>query len=506
MQLTQALSLVPPREQKQDDGSGQFVNPHMQYLSAEDVHHIISLQAPRMDIRTVEFTLPKIMEFYSQKSANDDDIQEAFRQLETGNDIRGSHAGSGSLEIENAMHGVLEDLEFGEALDAQKALAEEGDSLMMRIAKWAVEKLMKFAVGIVWKSVWWLIKWVFDKIIMGGIKLLLEYLVRPLFTEIIGFIAFNPEVWPLVALGTLGAVGIGALVFDKLFKKGTADPAEEKDTFNDALDTLLGQATPAGGVAEAGPPVSVGAPVAPATGLADLLTRGESRGSNPYNVVNRGEAHGNVAGTEDLENMTITEVMQHQANHDFNAAGRYQIIGDTLKGAVRALRLNGNELFDRNMQDRIFNDYLIGSKHTAIENYLSGKSDDLIAAAYAVSQEWASAAVPPGLATQSGKTAGSMQTYYDKPNRQGKVVNRASLSAEQVEATLQLERQRRLGLGATTTDVTPVTVKSGAALPATSTGQIKQQAQQSGSTAFQMPPTEPTIIKDNRGNLVAVAM
>jgi muramidase (phage lysozyme) len=505
MQLTQALSLVPPREQKNDD-SGAFANPHMQYLSAEDVHHIISLRAPHMDMQTVEFTLPKIMEFYSQKSANDDNIEDAFRALENGNEIRGATMQDDNLEIVKAMHGVLEDLEFGEALDAQEALANEGDSLMMRIAKWAVKKLMKFAVKIVWKSVWGLIRWVFDKIIVGGIKLLLEYLVRPLFTELLGFIAFNPEVWPLVALGTLGAVGIGALVFDKLFKKGTADPAEQPDTFNNALDTLLGAPEPAGGVAAGGPPVAVSAPSAPATSLADLLTRGESRGKNPYDVVNRGEAHGNAPGTEDLENMTVAEVMQHQANHDFNAAGRYQIIGTTMTAAARALRLSGNELFDRNMQDRIFNEYLIGSKHRVIEDYLAGRNNDLAGAAYAVSQEWASVSVPPGMLTQSGKLASGLQTYYDKPDKKGRVVNRASLSAQDIEATLQLERQRRMGVGVTQPDATQITVKSGAALPATSTNQNKQQVQQSTATGMQMPQPEATIIKDSRGNLVSVSM
>ncbi|WP_289874170.1 hypothetical protein, partial [Enterococcus faecium] len=109
-----------------------------------------------------------------------------------------------------------------------------------------------------------------------------------------------------------------------------------------------------------------------------------ARGEGDYNSVNYGtrvkdKKKKGRAGTEDLENMTVNEVMQHQQAGDFNAVGRYQIITTTMPEIVRGLGLTGQEKFDRTTQDRMF-DYLIGVKRRAIGDYISGRSDDLNAA------------------------------------------------------------------------------------------------------------------------------
>ncbi len=134
------------------------------------------------------------------------------------------------------------------------------------------------------------------------------------------------------------------------------------------------------------------------TGLADsqlgkLLQRGES-GAAGYNAVNRGAAGNYAAGMENLVNKTVAEVMADQAAHKYNAAGRYQIIGPTLKSAVETLGLTGNEKFSASMQDRIFEQYLINSKRHEIADYIYGRSNDRHAALVGGSREWASIADP----------------------------------------------------------------------------------------------------------------
>jgi hypothetical protein len=119
-----------------------------------------------------------------------------------------------------------------------------------------------------------------------------------------------------------------------------------------------------------------------------------SKGEGSYDSVNRGASGGYQAGTEKLESMTIAQVMAAQRAHQFNAAGRYQIIGSTLADAVKSLGLTGGEKFDKATQDRIFEQYLLQNKRKAIGDYISGKSSDLVAAIKAASLEWASVADP----------------------------------------------------------------------------------------------------------------
>lgn len=140
-----------------------------------------------------------------------------------------------------------------------------------------------------------------------------------------------------------------------------------------------------------------------------------------YGVVNTGKRGGYRAARVNLESMTVSQVMAAQARGDFNAAGRYQIIGSTMRDAAKTLGLSGNEMFNKAMQDRIFVEYLLKHKRKAIWNYINGKSDDLRGAQLAMSQEWASFADP-----RTGKS------YYA-----GDGVNKASVGAAQSAAMLQ---------------------------------------------------------------------
>ncbi|WP_321789247.1 mannosyl-glycoprotein endo-beta-N-acetylglucosamidase [Burkholderia pyrrocinia] len=156
------------------------------------------------------------------------------------------------------------------------------------------------------------------------------------------------------------------------------------------------------------------------TAFGKLIARGEG----DYNSVNRGARGGYRAGTENLEGMTLAQVMAAQRAGQFNAAGRYQIIGSTLAEAARGLKLNGSEVFDRKLQDRIFEQYLVRNKRRSIADYVEGRSDDLRGALRAASREWASVADP-----DTGRS------YYA-----GKGNNRASISAAEMEAALRNTR------------------------------------------------------------------
>ena len=151
-----------------------------------------------------------------------------------------------------------------------------------------------------------------------------------------------------------------------------------------------------------------------------------------YGVVNTGKRHGYKAARVNLEGMTVAQVMAAQARGDFNAAGRYQIIGSTLRDAVKTLGLSGNEMFDKTMQDRIFVEYLLKHKRKAVWNYIHGKSDNLNAAMLAMSQEWASFAAPAGAKTHRGLISDGNMSFYA-----GNGVDKASVGAAQSAAMLQ---------------------------------------------------------------------
>ncbi|MBU9649351.1 mannosyl-glycoprotein endo-beta-N-acetylglucosamidase [Burkholderia multivorans] len=227
------------------------------------------------------------------------------------------------------------------------------------------------------------------------------------------------------------AGGLGLLLHSEDLNKG------EKETL-DRFQPKEGQQWSAGMAGPQGQPTS--SPSSTDGGslqrLADtafgkLIARGEG----DYNSVNRGKAGGYKAGTEDLENMTVAQVMAAQRAQKFNAAGRYQIIKDTLAEAVRSMGLKGDEKFDRDMQDRIFEQYLVNNKRRAISDYLSGKSEQLGAAIYATAKEWASVAVPKGMKTESGRISDGTMTFYDKSGK-----NKASITEAQMRLAMQNSR------------------------------------------------------------------
>ena len=127
--------------------------------------------------------------------------------------------------------------------------------------------------------------------------------------------------------------------------------------------------------------------------FANLLGEVESKNDyTAYNLHISYKAHYKTT----LTRMTIKEVMASQADRNgMFATGRFQIIPDTLQDAVNKLSLDINALYDEEMQDKIFEEYLITHKRPAIINYLehNGSIEDAI---YSWALEFASAGVRKG--------------------------------------------------------------------------------------------------------------
>ncbi|SUG16572.1 Phage-related lysozyme (muraminidase) [Salmonella enterica subsp. arizonae] len=107
-----------------------------------------------------------------------------------------------------------------------------------------------------------------------------------------------------------------------------------------------------------------------------------------------------------LTSMTIKEVMTSQDDETSNgmfATGRFQIVPNTLKEAVDKLNLDVNALYDEEMQDKIFNEYLIKLKRPAIIGFLEG-SGSVEDAIYDWAKEFASAGVRKGKEISPSKT------------------------------------------------------------------------------------------------------
>jgi muramidase (phage lysozyme) len=483
MQLTQALTLVPERtredkEEKEEKGG-------LSHVSLESLMGILS--GPSQDMPLIEFDLPKIFDFYSKKGK----------------------------DTNNALHsisGIRKLLSDSWTEEGEESLIEE---MIDKVVSSSVRRLGIFIVRFIWGAIWRVTKWLVKEVVGGVVKNVLRYLVMPALEAVVEFM-FTPVGLAIALTG--GALAAGYLIYKAFFDKGSDKSLKSAtDSLTGNSDDDLGSSNTQTGTQQpsadyASPynaPVASGAPVAiqpssvaPAKGLADLITKGESRSSNPYDVVNMPNANNGRggAGTRPLEKMTVGQVLAAQASGDFNAAGRYQIINSTLKGAVAALHLTGNELFDNNLQDKIFNEYLVGpKKRPHLYAYLHGQSNDVVAAALDASEEWASVAAPQGTRLRSGATADGLTSYYDNSRN-----NKASIPAAQMIATLEQERAERDG-----TSVASNNVKVTPGTTTAATTQNKVAAAQTASHPGTTVPTassNTTIMQTPGGQMVAANM
>lgn len=149
--------------------------------------------------------------------------------------------------------------------------------------------------------------------------------------------------------------------------------------------------------------------------MLDLIASGES-GKAGYDAANKGKAGDTPGGMPGLSNMKVGDVMRLQQDKKLFAAGRYQIIPDTLAGLISGKYGNTgvtiNDTFNAETQDKL--------GQALINARLKQGGGDPIKTQLALSQEFASIANP-----YTGKS------YYE-----GKGNNKASISTEQIQASL----------------------------------------------------------------------
>lgn len=175
----------------------------------------------------------------------------------------------------------------------------------------------------------------------------------------------------------------------------------------------------------------------------NLIAQKES--SDNYNICNQTKGGLKVISNVRVVNLTIKQIQEKQAAKDVFAVGRYQLIPNTLNDAITKLKLNINDKLNEEMQDKIFDEYLIKLKRPKIIAYLeeSGTVQD---AMYAASLEWASIGVEKGkrisdkitkdkdgnITSREKRYAKGGESYYA-----GDGLNKAHITPEKIKKTLE---------------------------------------------------------------------
>jgi hypothetical protein len=124
------------------------------------------------------------------------------------------------------------------------------------------------------------------------------------------------------------------------------------------------------------------------------LIAGPESGAMGYDAANRGNAGDTSGGIKAItgksaNQLTVREVMQLQDRGQLHAFGRYQIIGSTMRNAVRDAGVSLDDKMDATTQDRLGTALLLGNSRPALRDYLLGRTDNLSAAVTDISNEWA---------------------------------------------------------------------------------------------------------------------
>lgn len=133
-------------------------------------------------------------------------------------------------------------------------------------------------------------------------------------------------------------------------------------------------------------------------------------GEGDYNSYNRGtrkrEGKEEVIPSvekHDFSQWTIAEILDRQTLKSENpkrifAIGKYQFIPVTLREGIDNLQIEASERFSPDIQDRLFNEFMLPRKRPEIYAYIVGRPNaSLHRAQKAVSKEWASVEDPDNL-------------------------------------------------------------------------------------------------------------
>lgn len=174
-----------------------------------------------------------------------------------------------------------------------------------------------------------------------------------------------------------------------------------------------GSPTPAGSSTDG--PLS-GAP------LLDLIGKAEG-GSAGYDAANKGTAGNLPKGYPGLSKLTVGEVMDLQARKEIFAAGRYQIIPETLAKLVASKIVKREDQFSPVIQDKLAMEL--------INRRLAKAGSDPIEQQLELSKEFAAIAVPRDVKNNKGRLVKEGQSFYE-----GQGGNRASISTATMQKAL----------------------------------------------------------------------
>lgn len=126
----------------------------------------------------------------------------------------------------------------------------------------------------------------------------------------------------------------------------------------------------------------------------NLIAQHES--SDNYNLCDKTKGGLKVIDDINIVNLTIEEIQDLQSKRDIFAVGRCQLIPNTLNKAILYLGIDVKQKLNEEIQDRIFDEYLIKIKRPQIIKYLEseGTIED---AMYASAKEWAAIGVAKGM-------------------------------------------------------------------------------------------------------------
>ncbi|WP_148043656.1 hypothetical protein [Paracoccus methylarcula] len=166
----------------------------------------------------------------------------------------------------------------------------------------------------------------------------------------------------------------------------------------------------------------------------DLIGKYESRGD--YDIVYGGIPK-SLRPKVKITSLTVRGVLTWQANiraHGVasTAAGKYQIIYNTLKATVAQMGFNTSRVFDETVQDEMACHLLIGR---GFQRYLDG-AIDMESMVIGLAKEWASLPVPRDMQGPS-RWLKAGQSYYA-----GDGLNKAHASVAEVETALAIARER----------------------------------------------------------------
>jgi len=140
------------------------------------------------------------------------------------------------VPTEQITAGAIETLrEMQELNEAGEKHEDSGFDILKSIAKWGFKKIVKFVLRLAFRLMLNFARWIFREILVNGIKALVEWVVRPLLMEALGFIGVNPELWPFIAIGG-GVVALGYTGWKMFFSKSKdSTPSKIKDASAESL-------------------------------------------------------------------------------------------------------------------------------------------------------------------------------------------------------------------------------------------------------------------------------